>query len=109
MGVRNVTISDNTIYNWRAPIYFNRNCTTVRVLNNAVQDPQASTLALVRTYTFNSAEVAFSGNTYFSSASTARWFSLDASIVSVSQWQLTAEDDMVAAELTFQAPARSTA
>lgn len=107
VGVRNVNITNNTIYNWRAPLHFDSNNVNVRVLNNIVQDPYSVGGPMIETYTYNVAEVSFSGNTYHSSLTTAQWYYIGTTI-SLNQWQTSMESDLVQEQVSFVDPNRTT-
>ncbi|MCZ6835631.1 MAG: right-handed parallel beta-helix repeat-containing protein, partial [Planctomycetota bacterium] len=109
IGVNNLTVSNNVVYNWSSEIRFNSNCSGVVVSDNIVQDPTDRGRPLTDTYTYNDAEVDFKNNIYYSSRNTAEWFASNSRDVTLDQWQTTSEADCVIEQVAFVDPNRTTA
>ncbi|MCZ6835945.1 MAG: right-handed parallel beta-helix repeat-containing protein, partial [Planctomycetota bacterium] len=108
IGVRNTTIENNIIHNWRSPVYFNNNCLNVVVRNNVIQDPAIpDSRGLTNTYTTNPAEVSFSSNTYHSDTTDDEWFHIDWQAMPTQQWRTDFESSLELREIQFDEPSRS--
>lgn len=106
-GIENLTLENNIIHDWASSLYFGDfHYENVTFQQNVVEAPMLDVFLLAAPGALSSG-VKFANNTWFTPGS--KWFEIDGSQVSFSQWKTAHEATAKNAKVAFADPNRSLA